>query len=95
MFVDLDEPTARCVEEVLAQFEGLRDTVRQGRLFADPVIVALALARTRADPDNSYLVVTEETMRGAGSLRIPNLCAEFSLTAIKVRDLFRREGFRF
>jgi hypothetical protein len=94
-FVDLDEPTARCIEEVLGRFEGLRDTTRFGPIFADPVLVALCLARSRADGENKYFVVTEEKLRGPGALKIPNLCAEFGLTAIPLVEMFRREGFRY
>jgi Domain of unknown function (DUF4411) len=95
MFVDLDTPTGECLEEVLGQFEPLRDPVRLGPVFADPLIVALCLARSRADQANAYFVVTEESLRGPGSLRIPNLCQPFGLTAIKLVELFRREGFRY
>ena len=82
-------------EEVLRRFEGLRDMVRLGNFFADPVIVALCLARSRADVENDYFVVADETLRGPGSLRIPNLCQAFGLAAIKLMDLFRREGLSF
>jgi len=95
MFVDLDDPTGRCIEELVAEFEGLRDTERQGPRLADPIVVALCLARSRADTQNNYFVVTQENKRGPGSLQIPNLCDPFGLTLIKVMELFRREGFRF
>ena len=95
MFVELDEPTGQCIEELLEAFEGLRDTVRQGPRLADPVVVALCLARSRADTRNEYVVVTQENKKGPGSLQIPNLCEPFDLTSIKVMELFRREGFRF
>jgi len=73
----------------------LRDTIRLGPVFADPVIVALALARSRSGDGNDYFVVTEESMRGPGSLKIPNLCQPFDLSCIRLMDAFRIEGFRF
>jgi hypothetical protein len=95
VFVDLDDPTGTCLEEVLGEFEALRDIVRLGPVFADPLIVALCLARSRTDGENAYFVVTEENKKGPGSLKIPNLCEPFGLPTIKVLDLFRREGYRF
>lgn len=95
IFIDLDTPTTTCLEEVLRQFAVLRDTTRLGTVFADPLIVALCLARSRSDTQNSYVVVTEEALRGPGSLRIPNLCQPFGLQAIKFMDLFRRERLTF
>src|SRR5687767_5122413 len=52
MFVDLDEPTRMCIEEVLRRFEALRDPVRLGPVFADPVLVAFCLARSRLRDGN-------------------------------------------
>lgn len=95
MFADLDDETGRCIEELIEKFERLRDTVRQGPRLADPIVVALCLARSRANAENDYLVVTQENRKGPGSLAIPNLCEPFGLKPIKVMELFRREGFRF
>jgi hypothetical protein len=95
MFIELDPPLAAAVEEVLTRFGALRDVTRYGPIFADPIVVGLSLYRSRANGMNTYFVVTEERMRGQGSLKVPNLCAEFGLTAIPLIELFRREGFRF
>ena len=73
MFVDLDTAQAAALTEVLAKFPGIHDPEKTAA-DADPVLVALCLAKTRVDSSSRYRVVTEERMRGPGSTRIPNVC---------------------
>jgi hypothetical protein len=59
------------------------------------MLVALCLARVRSDKENEYFVVTEERLRGLGSMRLRNVCRELGLNTLSLVDLFRREAFRF
>ena len=94
MFVDLDKEQAAALTEVLRQFPGIHDPDKTGA-DADPVLVALCLAKTRTDTSSKYYVVTEERMKGQGSMKIPNVCQALGLQAIPLLEMFKREGFRF
>ena len=94
MFVDLDGAQTVALKEVLARFPGIHDPEKT-EADADPVLVAMCLAKTRADPGTEYCVVTEEKLRGPGSMRIPNVCEALGLPAINLLKMFEREGFRF
>ncbi len=94
MFVDLDPVQAEALKEVLRQFPGIHDPEKTGA-DADPVLVALCLSKSRADKSSDYFVVTEERMRGPGSMKVPNVCSALGLNAISLLEMFRQEGFRF
>ncbi len=80
----------------LAPDEGRRRTVEDDlQADADPVLVALCLAKTRADAASHYGVVMEERLKGPGSMRIPNVCQALGLEAIQLLEMFEREHFRF
>lgn len=94
MFVDLDADQTAALKEVLKKFPGIHDPDKTGA-DADPVLVALCLAKTRSDSSSRYCVVTEERLRGPGAMKIPNVCQALGLEAIPLLEMFRREGFRF
>ena len=94
MFIDLDEAQVTALKEVLAEYPGIHDSEKTDA-DADPILVALCLAKTRCDASSRYHVVTEERMRGPGSVRLPNVCQALGLEAIPLLEMFRREGFRF
>jgi len=94
MFVDLDAAQTKALKEVLKDFPGIHDPEKTGA-DADPVLVALCLAKTRADAASHYCVVTEERLKGPGSMRIPNVCQALGLEAIQLLEMFKRERFRF
>lgn len=95
MFVELDDAQVAVVRDIQAQFK-LTDHDATGPV-ADELVVALPLSRTRGQlmPQDTYIVVTQESPGGKGSVKIPNVCEAFGLTCIKLADLFKREGLRF
>ena len=69
-----------------------------GEHDADPWVIALALERMRS-PQKTLspvraTVVTEERIRG-NQVRIPLVCREYGIDAIRIQDMFRNEGWRF
>lgn len=82
MFIDLDADQAAVLKEVLASFPQIHDPSKQGP-HADPLVVALAVARTRSDPSSQYLVVTEA-----------NVCQAFGIEFKTLIEFFRQEGLR-
>lgn len=94
MFIDLDPETGEETKRLLKRFPGLHDPEKTDA-DADPLLVALCLVKTRADPSSRYYVVTEERLRGPGSMRLPNVCKQVGIEAFSLIEMFRREGFRF
>jgi hypothetical protein len=93
-FVDLDAAQGTVLTEVLGAFPALAAAMKASP-HADPIVVSLALIRTRNDPKNVCAVVTEEKLRGDGSHKVPNVCKHFGLKTSTLLDLLRDEGLRF
>lgn len=93
MFLELDAEQRDIVREIEVRFPGIIDTEKPGA-EADPLLVALTLGRARVDSQSRYFVVTEESPRGPGSRRVPNLCQAFGIPCIKLLDIFRHEGLK-
>jgi hypothetical protein len=71
LFVDLDAVQGTLLADLLARFPAMAAPAKVGP-HADPLVVALA--RSRLDSDGSGChVVTEEKLKGAGSVKIPNV----------------------
>lgn len=94
MFLDVDDAQATTLREILQRFPALSDHMKAGP-HADPLLVALTLAKTRENPSSDCMVVTEERLRGKGSLRIPSICVELGIRAITLLDFLRQEGLSF
>src|SRR5258705_6191542 len=94
LFWDLDAEQGLVLSEVLAAHPDLAGSYKIGP-FADPLVVALALERTRNDMMNEYCVVTEERLKGDGSIRIPNLCAAYKLGCTRLLGVLEAEHVAF
>jgi len=93
-FIDLDADLGNVLNEVLAAFPALAAAMKTSP-HADPIVVSLALLRSRNDPKNPCTVVTEEKMRGEGSHKVPNVCKKFGLKTGTLLDVLREEGLKF
>ncbi len=91
LFADLDAAQAAVLTEIEGRFPGLADHLRAGP-HADPLVVALALHRSRMESTVQCQVVTEERARGPGSTRIPNICQAYNLPCSNLVGVFRLEG---
>lgn len=93
-FLPLDAEQGAVLTEVLDKFPALAEAMRL-KPHADPMVVGLALLRTRKEPESPCDVVTEEKMRGDGSHKVPNVCKHFGLKSGTLLDVFRTAGIRF
>ena len=93
------EPTGeqiKIVKEILKKYPSL---IKKGKRFAaDPWVIALAIERIH-DPQKTLveikrIVVTEEKIRG-NKIKIPYVCKDYTVEAIDILDMFRREGWKF
>lgn len=93
-FVELDDAQITAARDIQRRFD-ITDHDATGPV-ADELLVALPLSRIAGQliPD-SYVVVTQESLGGRASIKVPNLCAAFGLPCIKLADLLQREGLRF
>ena len=93
-FINLDEDQGAVLTEVLTAFPALAEAMK-AYPHADPIVVSVALLRTRQNPENPCAVVTEEKLGGNGSRKIPNVCQKFGLKTVTLLDMLREEGLRF
>lgn len=93
-FIDLDGDQGTALSEVLAAFPALAAAMKTSP-HADPIVISLALARSRRDPKSSCTVVTEEKLRGEGSHKVPKVCKRFGLKTGTLLDVLREEGLKF
>src|ERR1700685_83340 len=93
-FINLDSDQGAVLNEILGAFPALAAAMKAGP-HADPVVVSLALVRSRRDPNNPCAVVTEEKLRGEGSHKVPNVCKRFGLKPGTLLDVLREEGVKF
>jgi len=104
IFIRIDQNQAQVVSEILKVFPRLVD-VEKTTPDADPFVIALALAKTRAEQatllpslkeHNKYIVVCEESALGKGlTHKIPHVCRHFDIHCIKIVELFRSEKWEF
>ncbi len=88
LFAPVDVPMQEGVIEILQRFQAMMKR-RPGRSAADPWVVALARIR-------DLTVVTEEgAISGEANPKVPLICETFGVRWIPLRDLIRREGWRF
>jgi Domain of unknown function (DUF4411) len=93
-FIELDGDQGAALKEVLAAFPALAAAMKASP-HADPIVVSIALVRSRQDPKNACTVVTEEKLRGDGSHKVPNVCKHFGLKTGTLLDVLREEGLKF
>lgn len=91
LFVDLDDEQAAALRELESRFSAVADPLRTGP-HADPMVVPLALCRSRANRATPLHVVTEERARGPGPTKIPNICQAYGLSCTNLVGVFRLEG---
>lgn len=84
LIVEIDEATQDAVVNLMANYQRLVDSVK-GRSGGDPFVIALA--QTAAV---QMTVVTEEN---PGKMRIPDVCADEGIQAMKIVDLIEQEGW--
>lgn len=96
MFIEPTEEQIQIVKEILKKYPGL---IKKGKRYAaDPWVIALAIEMIR-NPQTTLMeikriVVTEEKIRG-NKVKIPFVCQEYTVEAIDILDMFRREGWKF
>lgn len=93
-FIDLDGDQGNVLNEVLGVFPALAAAMKASP-HADPIVVSLALLRSRSDPKSPCTVVTEEKLKGAGSHKVPNVCKHFGVKTGTLLDVLREEGLKF
>ena len=96
IFIDPTPDQIMIVKEILRKYPSL---IERGKRFAaDPWVIALAIEMIRSKQSTlieiKRVVVTEEKLRG-NRIRIPYVCKEYSVEAIDILDMFRREGWVF
>jgi hypothetical protein len=94
MFIDPDADQGAVLREIQQKFPNIDKPSKPGPC-ADPWLIALTLVRTRADPTSQVYVITEETLRGPGSVKIPNVCKHYGIPYAKVPGIFATEGVVF
>ena len=94
MFVDPDAAQGGVLREIRTEFPNIDKPSKPGP-HADPWLIALTLVRTRADPKIKVHVITEETLKGPGAVKIPNLCAHYGIPCAKLPGIFVTEGVVF
>jgi len=96
MFIEPTNDHVEIVREILEKFPGL---IKNDNTYcADPWVIALAVEMNRRKQQKIYeikrIVVTEEKIRG-NRVKIPFVCKDFSVEAIDIIGMFRREGWTF
>jgi hypothetical protein len=96
MFIDPSEQQIKITKEILKKYPSL---IKKGKRYAaDPWVIALAIEMIRSPQKTlieiKRIVVTEEKIRG-NRVRIPYVCQEYTVEAIDILDMFRREGWKF
>lgn len=94
MFVDLDKDQTEALQVILRDYPRIHDPEKTSA-DADPMLVALCQVLSRRDRGNKYCIVTQESLKGPGSQKLPNVCKELGVETIKLVELFKRERFRF
>lgn len=88
LFVRIDKQLQVSLTEVLAKFPAMMK--RKGtRHAADPWVVALARLV------NATVVTREGVVATEANPSIPLVCSAFGVTSVPLRDLIRREGWKF
>ncbi len=89
MFSSLEEDIQKIASEILIQFPNLIDENSTSPSFADPFIIALAKYK-------GITVVTEEKFTTSPTrVKIPNVCAHFSVPCINLLDMVKELRWRF
>lgn len=90
MFIPPDKTVEDAVRKIVNRFPAFIPQRSPDGAWADPFVIALALAR-------DAIVVTGEKLvdSKAKALHIPNVCAALSVKSISFLDLIRREGWRW
>jgi len=91
-FINLDAEQARHLDSLISEFPAMSGADKTGP-FADPLVVAMAMSMGTAS-DRLPVVVTEETPRGPGSLKIPNLCQRYGIQYVNLHGLLRKRQIR-
>lgn len=96
MFKEPTKEQIQIVKEILKKYPSL---IKKGKRYAaDPWVIALAIEMIR-NPQSTLIemkriVVTEEKIRG-NKVKIPYVCQEYTIEAIDILDMFRKEGWTF
>lgn len=94
-FVDLTPELGDVLTEILKDIPELGKSIAmKPGPYADPLLVALALLRIRSG-SSKCAIVTQEKGGGTGSVKIPNLCSRYGITAVSLLDMVRLEGLKF
>ena len=96
MFIEPTETQIAIVKEILEKYPSL---IKLDRKYdADPWVIALAIEMNRSKQSTlveiKRIVVTEEKIRGH-RVKIPFICQEYTVEAIDILDMFRKEGWTF
>jgi hypothetical protein len=94
MFVDPDAAQGNLLREIRRDFPNIDRPGKPGP-HADPWLIALTLLRMRAEPKAKVHVITEETLKGPGSVKIPNVCSHYKIDCKKLPGIFATEGVVF
>jgi hypothetical protein len=96
MFKEPTKEQIQIVKEILKKYPSL---IKKGKRYAaDPWVIALAIEMI-TNPQSTLIeikriVVTEEKLRG-NKVKIPYVCQEYTIEAIDILDMFRKEGWKF
>ena len=93
LFIDLDTAQGTLLSEILGRYPAMGAPMKTGP-HADPLVIALARTRLNSGGDGCH-VVTEEKLKGPGSVKIPNVCDDFKVPCVNLVGVFRLEGRSF
>lgn len=99
MFRDPTDEIVTVSQEIMRDFPDLVDH-QATTPSADPFVVAQAVAEHRERQDtlfggNCAVITSEGRTGGQGRPRIPNVCDQYQITAMRLKELFAKEGWRF
>lgn len=94
MFVPPDGEQGIALRDIRKVFPNI-DRPGKTTPHADPWMIALPLSLVRADPKLKIQVIANESLKGSGSDKIPDVCKFFKIACSKLTGLFEAEGVIF
>ena len=88
IFLPIDQQQEEALKKVLTKFPNFADELRS-KPFADPWVVALAMAR------NATVVMMEKHANRGGRPRIPDVCDAFTVPHIELPEWFEALKWEF
>jgi len=93
LFKKITSAQANKLRDILSDFPGIVDQSKE-KPDADPFVIALALVTREAviKKRKKVIVVSEEK---EGENKIPSVCREYKIEAMRLHDFFRNEDWNF